>query len=276
MVVVGGETEMEKGGGSGKKVPQVRIFDNEEELSIALADYVAQLSENAVRERGAFAIVLSGGNLTRLLRKLTRPPYVKTVDWSKWHVFWAEENVVAKKHPDSNYKQAKEALLSKVPILPAHVVSMNYGVSAEAAAEDYEFMIRQLVRNRTVGVSRSSDCPRFDLILLVLGSDGSVASLFPGHPVLGEETQWVSNVSDAPRESITFTLPVINSAINVAIMATGSHVAQPLAAALGDFHFQLQPSPAQLIMPLDGELIWFADAVAASLICTNDDSTSDF
>lgn len=164
---------MEGEGRKEKRAPQVRVFDNEEELSTALADYVAQLSEKSVRERGVFSIVLSGGNLTRLLRwflcllkikkigfflslyllnflgflhiqtitnllglfscvfslmgfhrKLAKAPYVKTMDWSKWHVFWAEENVVAKKHPDSNYKQAKEGLLSKVIYLFFHMCSV--------------------------------------------------------------------------------------------------------------------------------------------------------
>ncbi|KAJ8625527.1 hypothetical protein MRB53_034057 [Persea americana] len=266
---------MEGEGRKEKRAPQVRVFDNEEELSTALADYVAQLSEKSVRERGVFSIVLSGGNLTRLLRKLAKAPYVKTMDWSKWHVFWAEENVVAKKHPDSNYKQAKEGLLSKVPILPGHVISVSHGVSAESAAEDYEFVIRQLVRNRTVGVSRSSDCPKFDLILLVLGSDGRVASLLPGHPVLSEQTQWVVHVSGAPMDRITITLPVINSAANVAIMATGRHVAHPLAAALATHHLQHGSIPAQLVAPSDGELIWFTDTLAASLIYQDGKSASE-
>ncbi|XP_058089662.1 probable 6-phosphogluconolactonase 2 [Magnolia sinica] len=258
--------ESDEGSRREKRSPQVRIFESDEELSTALADYVAQLSEANVKERGAFSVVLSGGNLTKLLRNLTKAPYVKTVDWSKWHVFWAEENVVAKKHPDSNYKQAKEGFLSKVPILPAHIISVNHGVPAESAAEDYEFSIRQLVRNRTVDVSRSSDCPRFDLILLVLGSDGHVASLFPSHPVVDMESQWVAAISDAPRESITLTLPVINSAANVAIIATGSDVAMPLASAISDDLLPHGSHPAQLVSPGDGKLVWFADASAASLM----------
>ncbi|XP_077213983.1 putative 6-phosphogluconolactonase 1 [Tasmannia lanceolata] len=249
---------------------RVRIFESEEELSTGLADYVAQLSEAAVKERGNFAIALSGGCLIKLMRKLTKGPYVKTVDWSKWHVFWAEEKVVAKKHPDSNYKQAKEGLLSKVPILPAHVISINRCASAESTAEEYEFRIRQLVRNRTVDVSRSRDCPRFDLILLVLESDGHVASLFPNHPVLAEETQWVTWVSDssAPYESVTLTLPVINSAANVTIVATGSVKAQPFASATG-------AHPAQLVSPEHGDLVWFVDGPAASLIGRSDIERSD-
>lgn len=167
------------------------------------------------------------------------------------------------------------SLLLQVPILPGHVISVSHGVSAESAAEDYEFVIRQLVRNRTVGVSRSSDCPKFDLILLVLGSDGRVASLFPGHPVLSEQTQWVVHVSGAPMDRITITLPVINSAANVAIMATGRHVAHPLAAALATHHLQHGSIPAQLVAPSDGELIWFTDTLAASLIYQDGKSASE-
>ncbi|KAF8404166.1 hypothetical protein HHK36_009046 [Tetracentron sinense] len=252
-----------------KRDPELRLFESTEELSTELADYVAQISDAAVKERGAFALVLSGGNLIYLLGKLTKPPYVKTLDWSKWHVFWAEENVVAKKHPNSNYKQAKEVLLSKVPIYPAHVISVSHGSSGESSAEEYEFSIRQLVRNRTVAVSPSSDCPRFDLILLLLGTDGQVASLFPNHPVLEEESQWVAWVcsSGAPRESVTLTLPVINSAANVAIIATGSDVAVPFASAVRDRLPQGWGShPAQMVSPRDGNLVWFADASAALLL----------
>ncbi|KAJ8647297.1 hypothetical protein MRB53_000320 [Persea americana] len=266
--------EKKEGDQREKRAPQVRVFDNEEELSTALADYVAQLSEKAVRERGSFSIVLSGGNLIYLLRKLTRAPYVKTLDWSKWHVFWAEENVVGRGHPDSNYKQAKDGFLSKVHIHPGHVISVNHGGSAESAAGEYEFAIRQLVRTQTVGVSRSSDCPRFDLILLVIGGDGRVASLLPGHPVLTEHTEWVAHVSGVPWDSVTLTIPVINSAANVAIMATGSHVARPLAAAITDYCLQDGSHPAQLIAPANGELIWFVDTAAASLICQDEAATS--
>lgn len=63
--------EKKEGDQREKRAPQVRVFDNEEELSTALADYVAQLSEKAVRERGSFSIVLSGGNLIYLLRFLS-------------------------------------------------------------------------------------------------------------------------------------------------------------------------------------------------------------
>ncbi|GJT22113.1 probable 6-phosphogluconolactonase 1 [Tanacetum coccineum] len=92
---------------------EVRIHESLEELSTDLADYIAELSEASVKERGFFTIVLSGGSLISLVRNLSGAPYNKTVDWSKWYIFWADERVVAKNHVDSNYKLAKDHLLSK-------------------------------------------------------------------------------------------------------------------------------------------------------------------
>jgi 6-phosphogluconolactonase len=124
----------------------LRTFDTEEDVAISLAKYTAELSEKFAAERGAFTVVLSGGTLIETLRfvprappwvgwfrsrffdplaisrfllashrrKLAEPPYLETVDWSKWHVFWVDERVVRKDHVDSNYKLAVDGLLSKV------------------------------------------------------------------------------------------------------------------------------------------------------------------
>ncbi|KAL9994566.1 putative 6-phosphogluconolactonase [Helianthus debilis subsp. tardiflorus] len=100
--------------GSSKNRGEVRIHESLDELSTDLADYIAELSEASVKERGFFAIALSGGSIISLMRNLCGAPYSKTVDWSKWYIFWADERVVAKNHVDSNYKLAKDHLLSKM------------------------------------------------------------------------------------------------------------------------------------------------------------------
>ncbi|KAG8633050.1 hypothetical protein MANES_18G073581v8 [Manihot esculenta] len=242
---------MEEGG------PELRLFDSSEELSSGLADYVHQISESAIKERGSFSLVLCGGDVPKRLGKLTSSAFLKMVEWSKWHVFWAEENVVAKRHPDSLFWQAKEYFLSKVPILPAHIVPVSHDLPGESAANSYEFSIRQHVRKRTVSVSPSSDCPRFDLILLN----------FPlsHQPVPGEDTQWVSCVSNhGSKERVILTLPVINAAAHVAIVASGPEVApQFLDMMMGNK--SIESSPARIVQPLDGKLVWFVDATAASL-----------
>ncbi|XP_030545192.1 probable 6-phosphogluconolactonase 1 [Rhodamnia argentea] len=245
---------------------EVRFFESSEELSTGLADYVHHVSESALSERSSFSLALSGGDIPERLGKLARLPYLRTVEWSKWHLFWAEENVVPKRHPDSFYMQAKHHFISKVPIQPAHVVPACHETPGEAAADRYEFSIRQQVKDRTVPASPSSDCPRFDLVLLSLGPRSQVSSLHTDHPVLLEGSQWVAPVSvpGEQRERLTFTLPVINAAANVAIVASGSDVASAFREAMVD-QSPMASSPARMIRPADGKLVWFVDAGAASL-----------
>ncbi|KAK3039820.1 hypothetical protein RJ639_027133 [Escallonia herrerae] len=246
---------------------ELRVHENLDELSTDLVDYIAELSELSVKERGIFAIALSGGSLISLMRKLCEAPYNKTIDWAKWYIFWADERVVAKSHADSNYKLAKDNILLKVPIVPSHVHSINDSLSAEEAADEYEFVIRQLVRTRVVSVSEISDCPKFDLILLGMGPDGHVASLFPNHPVLDEKDEWVTFITDSPKpppERITFTLPVINSASNVIVVATGSSKAEAVHLAVDDVGLDSPLLPARMVHPAKGKLVWFFDKLAAS------------
>ncbi|KAF8399639.1 hypothetical protein HHK36_015508 [Tetracentron sinense] len=254
----------------------LRIHDSLDELATDLADYIAELSEVYMKERGVFAIALTGGSLISLMGKLCKAPYNKTVDWAKWYIFWADERVVAKNHADSNYKLVKDGFLSKafitenfrlVPVVPSHVYSINDSVSAEEAANEYEFSLRQLVKTRTVGVSEISDCPKFDLILLGMGPDGHVASLFPNHTVLDEKDEWVTFITDSPKpppERITFTLPVINSASNVALVVTGGSKAEAVHLAIDDLGTDCLLLPARMVQPTNGKLVWFLDKPAAS------------
>uniref|UniRef100_A0A0E0KF28 Probable 6-phosphogluconolactonase n=1 Tax=Oryza punctata TaxID=4537 RepID=A0A0E0KF28_ORYPU len=259
-----------------KRNSEIRMFESSDEMATDLAEYISQVSEISVKERGYFAIALSGGPLISLMRKLCEAPYNKTLDWSKWYIFWADERAVAKNHVDSYYKSTKEGFLSKVPILNGHVYSINDNVMVEDAATDYEFVIRQLVKIRTVGVSESNDCPKFDLILLSIGSDGHVASLFPNHPALELKDDWVTYITDSPvppPERITFTFPVINSASNIAVVATGEDKAKAVDFAISDgAEGPDAPSiPARMVKPTDGKLVWFLDKASASFLEAKND-----
>ncbi|XP_022862966.1 probable 6-phosphogluconolactonase 1 isoform X2 [Olea europaea var. sylvestris] len=188
---------------------ELRIHENMDELSTNLAEYIAELSEASVKERGAFAIALSGGSVISLVRKLCEAPFNKTVEWAKWHIFWADERVVAKSHVDSNYKLLKDNLLTKVPTVPGHVHSINDTVTAEQAAEEYEFVIRQHVRTRVIDVCEINDCPKFDLILLGMGHDGHIASLFPNHSALDEKELWVAAKQRLPTWLLMISGPIV-------------------------------------------------------------------
>lgn len=165
------------------------------------------------------------------------------------------------------FSTAVLVLVLQVPIVSSHVHSINDSVSAEEAASEYEFAIRQLVKSRVISVSDISDCPKFDLILLGMGSDGHVASLFPNHLVLDEKNEWVTFITDSPKsppERITFTLPVINSASNVAVVVTGDSKADAVHLAIDDIGPDCPSVPARLVQPTKGKLVWFLDKPAAS------------
>ncbi|KAI0493278.1 hypothetical protein KFK09_027554 [Dendrobium nobile] len=262
--------------GNAENNSELRIFGGLDDLATDLAEYIAQLSEDSVKERGFFTIALTGGSLIYLIRKLSEAPYNKTVDWAKWYVFWADERAVAKNHVASNYKLTKDGFLSKVSILNSHIYSINDNLTVEEAAREYEFAIRQLVRMRTIDVSEHNDCPKFDLILLELGSDGHIASLFPHHKTLEHKEDWVTYITDSPEsppERITFSIPVINSASNVAIVAIGTEKAMAVQFAVDlNTSFDAFKLPARLVNPTEGKLVWFMDKPAASFLDSADES----
>ncbi|WVZ91801.1 hypothetical protein U9M48_037927 [Paspalum notatum var. saurae] len=245
------------------------IFDAEEDLAASLAKHAAALSAKFAAERGAFTVVLSGGSLVKALRKLAEPPYLEAVDWSKWHVFWVDERVVPKDHADSNYKLASDEFLSKVPIPASQVYAINDALSAEGAAEDYEARLKQLVKNGAIEMSPVTEFPKFDLMLLGMGPDGHVASLFPGHPVVNENHKWVTFVKDSPKpppERITFTFPVINSSAYIVLVVIGAGKAGAVHKALSEGQSTSDLLPVEMVSLWDGELTWFTDKPAVSIL----------
>ncbi|BBN17457.1 6-phosphogluconolactonase [Marchantia polymorpha subsp. ruderalis] len=245
---------------------ELKVFESVQDLGDDLADYVAALSKCAVEARAAFSIVLSGGSLISTMGKLTEEPYLGSIDWARWHVFWADERVVPLDHPDSNYKLALDGLLSKVPIPPGNVYAINDKLSPQKAAEDYELGLKQLVKKNVLRLDEAGEYPRFDLILLGMGPDGHLASLFPHHPLVSKTDTWVASIEDSPKpppERITLTLPAINAAENVAFVATGSGKADKLKLVFGgDLPFG--EVPAKLVSPVSGKLVWFADKPAVA------------
>lgn len=169
-----------------------------------------------------------------------------------------------------------EHIFCKVSILNSHIYSINDNLTVEEAAGEYQFAIRQLVKLRIIDVSEHNDCPKFDLILLELGSDGHIASLFPHHETLEQEEDWVTYITDSPEsppERITFSIPTINSASNVAIVAIGDDKAMAVQLAVDrSSSFDAFSLPARLVNPNEGKLVWFMDKPAASFLDSAEES----
>jgi 6-phosphogluconolactonase len=240
---------------------RVQIFQTKDTLFSAAADSLRDLALQAVEDRGRFLLVLSGGSTPRpLYELLSRSPYDTQIPWQKTHVFWGDERAVEPDDAQSNYGQAYELLLKKVDVPADHVHRIRGEVPPAEAARAYA---DELMRFGPGG----RPWPRFDLVLLGMGSDGHTASLFPGstHPL--RETQSTLAVTgsygDRPSGRVTLTPPIFNSARHIHFLVTGAEKAETLARVLNDKKNRVR-LPAQRIQPDEGQVTWFVDREAAS------------
>ncbi|KAI8445732.1 hypothetical protein BY996DRAFT_4592408 [Phakopsora pachyrhizi] len=246
---------------SNKPHPPVLYSFPKDKLSVALGDFVIKAQEEAISKRSKFTLAVSGGSLANtLVEGLNQRSEVK---WDRWVVFFADERVVPLDHQDSNYKIVNEGLFSRVPIPREniHAISTDHLDDPAEVAHDYE---KQLM-NEFAG-KNSVAFPRFDLVLLGTGPDGHTCSLFPNHPLMAEDSAWVSWLEDSPKPPatrITLTYPVLNHSHKVAFVAIGEAKKEIIQKILDRPELNL---PASLVKPLPpGQVYWFVDHDAASL-----------
>jgi 6-phosphogluconolactonase len=185
--------------------------------------------------------------------------------WDKTYVFVSDERMTPLESADSNFGNARRALLANVPIPGDHLfVAKTEEATGREAAMAYERSIADFF-----GVPAGGACPRFDLILLGMGDDGHTASLFPGMSTLSEKTAWVvaspPGILPPPLERITFTYPLINAAQEVVVLVSGRGKANVLHA-LFDETPSAEEMPAAGIAPVSGNLIWLIDEPASQLL----------
>jgi 6-phosphogluconolactonase len=254
--------------------PIVHTFPNTQKLSISLADLVVKLCEEAIEVRDRFTVGISGGSLPKLLAADLKTR--QGIEWEKWEVFFCDERLVPLDHEDSNYFLCKKEFFDHVPIPEEQIYTIDPSLlpqleetagkdketdEEEAAdlVDDYE---KKLIS--VFATVNSVKFPVFDLLLLGVGPDGHTCSLFPDHPLLNENVGWVAYIGDSPKpppRRITFTLPVINHAHNIAFVATGEGKQDVLKEIIENSESKL---PAALVHPVTGKLHWFLDDAAAT------------
>ena len=241
---------------------EIIVFDDPAALAEAAAQAIAECAEEAVAARGRFMVALAGGSTPRhTYERLAQPPWRDRLPWDRTWIFFGDERGVTPDHPDSNYRMANEALLTKVPI-PANQIARIRGEAEdpETAATEYGQRLSEVFECKRGGL------PRFDLILLGMGVDGHTGSLFPGSPVLKEVFRPVAAVHASAAsipQRFTFTLPVINTAARVMFLVAGGEKAKLLKAVLNEPTSAL---PAALVRPTNGRLTWLLDRAAAALV----------
>jgi 6-phosphogluconolactonase len=220
--------------------PDLRVLDDPAQ---AAAELLAEVSGH---------VVLTGGSTPKVAYERAaelRP------DWSGAEIWFTDERCVAPDHEQSNYRMAERALLDRVE--GAHAHRMKGELGPREGAADYEEQLRE---------SFGDGLPELDFVLLGLGPDAHVCSLFPGADALGERERTVVGVETpgmAPLVSrITLTLPVVNAARRVVFLVAGEDKADAMARA---FSGHADPSaPGSLVQPERGELVVLCDRAAAT------------
>ncbi len=240
--------------------PQIVRLQDGAALYEAGADAFVRAARLAVADRGVFSVALAGGSTPRGLyaRLAGDPRFRARVPWDRIECFWGDERHVPPDHPDSNYGMAHEALLTKVPVAEARVHRVPAErPDAHEVAEAYEADVQSIA-------GPGGGVPRLDLVLLGIGADGHTASLFPGTAALNERSRlvvanWVEKL-DAFR--ITMTLPLLNAAREVIFLVTGAEKAEAVRDILRPGP-DTTATPASLIQPADGSVMWLLDRAAA-------------
>jgi len=235
----------------------IRIFKNEQELSVAAADLFVAAAESAVARCGKFTVALTGGSSPKNLYSLLKSDaYKHRIDWKKVFVFWGDERWVPIEDGLSNAGMAKKILLNETGIPENQIFPMwKPDTKPEERAEAYE----QLLRDHL------DSSGSFDLILSGMGDDGHTASLFPGTEVLKEQSKWVAAYYLEPQQMfrITLTAPLINKAKENIVLVFGSNKANAFYEVI-EGKRQPEKYPSQLLAPsAGGQLIWLADEAAS-------------
>jgi len=250
-------------GGSRSMGHTVEHCRDPEGIGEAAASYIYNLYNNAIKQKGTFTMVLSGGKTPEVLhRRLASHDYKSKFSWDRVWVFWGDERYVPRDDPESNLGMAERTLLSHLPIPVENIFPIpTEADTVTEAAKLYEERLKLFFLDHD-SVIGSPPMPVFDLILLGLGKDGHAASLFLDRPIDPKGSSWVEAVTIPPsyptRERITMTLPVLNSAAQVAFLVSGENKRETFIEVLEGAAPGREKYAAQLIKPRT-EIVWFTD-----------------
>lgn len=236
--------------------PEVVIYADNDSVAQATAARLLLRIGDLLAHQDRVDVVLTGGTVGILtLVEAAKSPLAHGVDWTAVHVWWGDERFVPAGDADRNEGQAQEALLSHIPLPEDNIHRMGAEGqfdSVEDAAADY------------ARIYADAGSPAFDVLMLGLGPDGHVASLFPDHAGYATAGSSVIAVHDSPKPPptrVSLSLETINHAREVWVVATGAPKADVIAKCLrGDNTF-----PGAAVRGTERTL-WLLDAAAATRI----------
>jgi 6-phosphogluconolactonase len=267
-------------------VDRLTVLPDAAAIAGAAAERITGLVEAAMAARNAAILALSGGRTPEPIYQLLADashPWRARIDWTRVHLYWSDERNVPPDHPDSNFGLANRALVRRVPIPASQVYRMRGELPAGEAGNEYDARLRA----RRLEVPG----PLFDVMLLGLGPDAHIASIFPESPVLipgpGRSAPPIaSSEADSPKASgadltgprslatgvwvpkmnqwrITLTPRALLDSTAIVVLAAGPEKADAMAAAIKG-ELDIAHHPAQLLRAAEDRVEWIVDAAAAA------------
>ena len=235
----------------------VIVHNDAEVLAEAVASRLLNRLADAQAHRGEASIVLTGGRIAaKVYQNILGSPIRTVVNWSKVDFWWGDERFLPSGDPERNETQAREAFLDHLPVDPARVHPMAAADTVETPEE-----AAALYREELAKAAGGEGTPAFDLLLLGIGEDGHVASLFPGNPASDVTDVSAVGVRDSPKpppERVSLTLTAINTATAAWIIASGEGKAEAVDEALAKGELPAGRVHAQ------GHTRWLIDKDAAA------------
>jgi 6-phosphogluconolactonase len=236
-------------------------------LTHTAAERLTTLIASAITERGAAFISLTGGATPRPVYETLADdarPWRSEIDWARVHLYWGDERCVPPDHPDSNFGMANRALIRRVPVPPGQIHRMRGEIDPHEAAREYERVLPET----------------FDVMLLGMGEDAHIASIFPRRASKARPTDLASpnDRGRADRQDrrveavyadhlhawrITLTPSALLNARRIVMLVEGEKKADAVAAAIEE-PLDVERYPAQLVREADARVEWIMDAAAAS------------
>lgn len=214
-----------------------------------------ECAQAAIATKRRFIVALSGGKTPELLyRALSSPEVRRQVDWTRVYLLWSDERPVPPDHPASNYHMAMQAGLQDVGIPPQQIFRMHAEEEIVQSAKKYTEQMEHILQGG-----------KMDLVMLGMGDDGHIASLFPGTEALSEDKQLVAAnwVPKLETWRMTMTYPAFKRAELTVVYVTGAAKAQTLCS-VWEGKEDITLLPAQKIGLKIAPALWVCDSAAAS------------
>jgi 6-phosphogluconolactonase len=251
-----------------QKKPNLQRAADAESLARQCLDLLVASVEQIVKEKNVFHLAISGGRSPqRFFELLGSEQKAISLPWDKIHLFWVDERYVPHNSQYSNYKLAADTFLTKVPIPQEniHPIPTEFEDS-ESAAKQYEKTIRCVFN------IKSGHIPKFDLIILGMGSDGHTGSLFPNTNASFDTRDLACAVylldqklPDEMVNRITLTHPVICAASQIWVLVSGAEKAKTLKDVLTGPPDEIR-YPIHVLWPVLDKVLWLIDSPAAKLL----------